>query len=353
MAKKTPFLNIDRLRAETGSEQIIPESSFDQYEPATSYNLGTSMLAVNMTPADWPLTGIGVVDTNRADDDYAVQNFQPNGISLTYRRRWDTSPLDFSDDFDGTNGTSYNTDKWVESANFTGTADIQGNKLRLSAGQEHSGLISKYQLRSDFDIEIFLDHRFPVGGAGIVLGSKVDLDAGLGWGDFNNDLIGVEAADGNWQAYGYGSQNDGQSTLATDEDRYWRITRVGTQFTWYHKTLVGDAWSQIRSVDNGTTIGNADLYLKLYTVQSLSVDVFFDDYVINSGTVLPDEASSAHWSDWIEYKDAATIETENQTYADGAITTHESAGHGTTSGSFTTNDGKTVTVTNGIITNIV
>jgi hypothetical protein len=308
---------------ETIALEVIPESSFDQNEPATSYKVGTSTMAVDMVGGSWPNISEGIVNTSRASDTFATQTYQPLGIDLVYQRSWDSTPGDFSDPFDGANGTTYDTSKWELSTGTAGTIDIQSNQLRMNVTAQKKGLISVWKLTGDFDIEIFMTHLFPVAGSGIVLGSKADLNADLSYQDFNNDIVGVVAQDGNWQAFSYGSQNDGQSTLVDDTDKYWRITRIGNVFTFYHKANVGDSWTQIRSVDNGISTGSLHMYVKLQSNQTSNTDIFFDDFIINSGNVIADNPVDASWQPWKTIKDANTIETENQNYADNAVTTHE------------------------------
>jgi hypothetical protein len=318
-----------------GSNEVIPASSFDQDEPATSYKLGTSTLAVDMTFSDWPLTGKGIVNTSRASDDHATQVFQPTGTSLFYNRRWDTTPFDYSDPFEGPLGSSYNTLKWQESDGNGPpfTADLQDanglRSLRISSWDDAGGLVGTYYFpagANDFDIQVLLNRVTAnnIGGPSIVVGSKADLmqDPGVGYGNFNNDIFGVECNSATYRCFTYGD-TDGFSTYTADPvylRSYFRLVKSGSQVWIYRKQNIEDAWIEVRtSTGMGATFNTTNLYVKLFQSSQKTGDNHFDDYVINSFTALVEENPvGAHWSDWVEQIDADTITQE----IDDAIEIH-------------------------------
>ena len=295
-------------------------------------------MSVDMTTGDWPATAKGVVNTSRADDEFATQSFQPHGSSLFYNRRWDTTPIDYSDPFEGGLGSSYDTNKWAP-ADATGSFDMQDanglRSLRINSSVHRNGLISTYYFPSganDFDIEVLLNRTSTnsIGGPSIVVGSKASLLAHAGYQSINDNIFGVEGDSASYRCYTYGDV-DGMTAYNASPvylRTYVRLVKSGSTVSIYRKQNFGDSWTLVRSSsDMGAAFNTTDLYVKLYSGQVDNQDNHWDDYVINSfGALIEENPSDASWAAWVEQRDAATYESETTT----AISTHndETTAHG-------------------------
>jgi hypothetical protein len=125
--------------------------------------------------------------------------------------------------------------------------------------------------------------------------------ANRGYTSTNDDIFGVEGDSASYRCYTYGDV-DGMTPYNSISKQYFRLTKVGSTVSIYRKDLIGDDWILVRSSgDMGSAFLGSDLYVKLYSGQVDNQDNYFDDFVINSFDVMGEEnASAAHWSDWID-----------------------------------------------------
>jgi hypothetical protein len=302
MAEKNPAKNIDRLRAEPGAEEVIPESSFDQDEPATSYKVGTSSMTADMTPSDWPDTGKGIINTSRSDDNFATQTFQPLGSPDIYQRRWDSTPLDYSDDFTQANGTPPDPVKWTIFG--TGEPFIENNYLRFNT---QCGINPDYQFIGNFDVQA---RMYKEGVASNHLSFIIETEAnktstsvhavtGFGIAQLGVDTI---------NSYLTGSTSSNQHALPTGAVWFYiRIIRTGTWIDIYLGTD-GISWgAPIRSGNQHVDLTGTGVFRIRNALGNASFPCRLDDYIINSGVVQPDSPTAAYWSDWQIIKDADTL----------------------------------------------
>lgn len=351
MSEKNPSKNICRLRQESGADEVIPSGTYDQYEPATSYKLGNSTMAVDLTVADWPVNGKGIVNTFKVSELVGSQSFIPKGSSLTYTRAWNDTLPDMSDDF---SGVGIDSNKW-QPRTFSGNiAAVQsGGQLSILSSNAAGvgGVESKFAFQGNFDIQMKFISRTSSGGLYFAVGNTNRIGTSPS-GNFNNAnwqgfVIGPNSAD--TQTYVNGSHaNLGNANSPS----FFRITRTSSVVTLYYKVNIGDVWTQVNSAAYNTNDMIIAIHGEANNVGGAH-GVIVDDFVVNSGTPYLISGAVAIWQPWIEIKDAVTLQTEQESYADLAVSTHESNGHNTVTGTFTTNDGKTITVTNGIITGIV
>ncbi len=356
---RNPETFIGKLRKRTGEEQVIEASSFTQYEPATSYQLGSTSMAVDLTQADWPNTGSGIVNTSRANDSFATQTFQPFGSSITYQRRWDKTPLAFSDPFDKANGITFNHDKWHTASYNTWTFDhylYDGRQMLRGSNHNGSngGLISNFYFPGDFSIyaKCYQVTSYASHSVGFQVGPKASVDGltdpGTG---ANNNTVGI-GSDGGGTYWMINNIKANQASAT-----YWvRIRRVGTQIYLERKINFEDAWVQVATdTCPAALVGTG--YVRIFGRGAPASTLRLDDFTIEgegtSTVVIADPPSSARWSDWIEIKSAEESLEETRNAIDQAISDHNLDKHSNNiTGSFTTTDGKTITVSNGIITSI-
>lgn len=316
------------MRLEAGEEQILT-SDFTQFEPLTSYKLGSSTFAVDMTSSDWPLLGKGIVNTSKASDIYGTQQYQPKATNYIYTRRWDETPPSPSDDF---NSVSLDTDVWNLVSGNISLVTYPGNL----AFEWNANVSSKWSISSalSWGVDIGVDFPSPLtGGNSIALifqfsgGSIAGFQFGASGG------LGTIYGGVSWAYHGI---DFGPQTLS--------IRRAENTISLYKNDVL---------LRQGVSGFHGQDVVKFYISVSGFAPTKIDHVTVVDGLVTG-LIGTAHWSPWFEQLDAQSQSDANQSQIDVALLTHETNKHATgVTGSFTTTDGKTVTITDGMVTSIV
>lgn len=319
--KNNPFLNIDKLRQAPGEAEVIPAGSYDQYEPATSYKLGPSTMSVDMTPGDWPNTGKGVVNTDRASDIFATQMFQPFGSDIVYNRRWDDTPLDFSDDFTDTNGSLPDTDKWDLGTGLTVTdVQIQNNSLRLGtlASTGWPGVVGKYNFAGDFDVAFDATTTYAMTFYFEIVPASPSPYDFSSTGNPGTIQIKKLPSSGNYQV----EINGVQTTFGQDDwKQRLRVVRNGaTDFIEVYSAPINtDNWTLRASGTHAALNGTGRPRIFTHYPNNYC---FIDNYILTDSVLNTDVPATAHWSNWLTQKDYDVLTTETNTYSDTVVNTH-------------------------------
>jgi len=193
---------------------------------------------------------------------------------------WDTFT---GDDFTGNNDDPIDPVVWTPTAEYSDEFLIQSNKANVSlTASDEARSISTFRMGGDFSVQIDLD-SLVIGGGGLCRFTMFDsgIDYGLLLGvldDGSQRVHGNFYEDGSWQTTTYAafSNNNGQLL----------VRRVGSH--WYLEFK--DGGGSFTPLKDSALQNSADLDVRLQAIcggGGDSISVNFDNFVINSGTVVP------------------------------------------------------------------
>jgi hypothetical protein len=191
------------------------------------------------------------------------------------------------DDFTGSNGSAPDTDKWSE-LDPDNIADIQSNKLNVAASganDKYCLFSGKWNLSGDFDIQVDFDVTSlddPVSSMHYACTLRVEVGA------INCRFGRARAGGGDDGYYLSGSSDAWADHPNADTIGKLRIKRVGGTFTSYYWHNSQWEWDGSTAGYIWTTSTTEDVVIRLYSKQESgsSLDVNYDNFTVNSGTVV-------------------------------------------------------------------
>lgn len=201
---------------------------------------------------------------------------------------YDHNPIVTGDDFTGSDNDDLDTNLWQAYTGGYAEWDIQSEKANAAIASSDTDparqSISLFTLSGDFDIQF--DYDITTGPA--TDSWSINFKA-TQWNNYNHFRVRRAYTSGHKyttraRVADVNGTEDSEST--TDTSGKMRMTRVGNVFHGYYWT--GSAWDEIST---GETISgcDTDLHIMMEAEQSVSdpaIDVNFDNFVINSGTVV-------------------------------------------------------------------
>lgn len=215
------------------------------------------------------------------------------------------TPLDVDDDFTGDDDDDPDVRLWTKSAS-TGTVSIQSNKLQFAINNASGtdAVNSRFHISGDFDIQVDFDTS---GCPSTTLWANGLLLKAVGGGDT------ILSIDKRYDVNNYytseiktaGSTNDSDNTTNSDTSGKLRITRSGTTVTCYYWN--GSSWTSMSTYASWNT-DDVFVQLRLVTTTNMVATATYDNFTINSGTVV--------WSDTPKKLAFEDGDTGDQCYAE-------------------------------------
>ena len=201
-----------------------------------------------------------------------------NGSIIPTESFWDT----FSgDDFTGTNGDPLDISVWVDQG-ASADWEIQGNKAYINIGASKEAIsTSLFRMSGDFDVQISFD-SVSIGTVGLIRLLAFNEDASYG-AFIGAEKVGTDLISGSFRT---ASVFDGATSIGRSNNYgQLRIYRDGN--VWYNQYKDGaGALTTLVSKDQSNSDNVAIKFLAT-TQASSSISGNLDDFIINSGTVIP------------------------------------------------------------------